>query len=113
MVHVLAEPLRSRSRQTLFLLHATTQNGVLTDKSLENWMKKTLFDPVTSSIQRIVDQFRFAERVTSQEEQDSVYDRVERDVMDLLDDHRWVKLRRPLRWERNSIARSASSQFQP
>ncbi len=92
LVQVLAEPLRARCRQTLFLLHVSSQEGVGSDERLEKWLKATLFEPLATAVERIIQDFVRAESMMSPDEQDSAYERAERDVLALLDDYRSVKL---------------------
>ena len=92
LVQVIAEPLRARCRQTLFLLHLATREESRNDGNLEQWMAKTLFEPLASSVVRILRECAHAESADSADEQDSAYERAERDAVTLLDDHRSVRL---------------------
>ena len=92
LVQIMAEPLRARCRQALFLLNVATQEVARSDEGLEEWMRTTLFGPLESSVERILKECERAESATSPDEQDSAYERAERDALALLDDHRSVRL---------------------
>jgi SNF2-related domain/Helicase conserved C-terminal domain len=92
LVQIIAEPLRRRCRQTLFLLHIATREVARSDDGLEEWMRKSLFEPLASSVDRILKECKRAASATSPDDQDSAYERAERDALTLLDDHRSVEL---------------------
>ena len=92
LVQIMAEPLRARCRQVLFLLHIASREVARSDAGLEEWMRATLFDPLESSVDRILKECERAQSAANPDEQDSAYERAERDTLALLDDHRSVRL---------------------
>jgi hypothetical protein len=92
LAQLVTESLRARGRQPLFLLHAVSQADRLGAAGLRSWMQTAIFGPLSVTLERIAEECERAASATTAADEDSAYERAERDALALLDDYRSVRV---------------------